>query len=48
MLIFDHFKAEPLRLTQLTNRLEIRILSQTSILYLIYHASVILNGGPEL
>ena len=39
----SYLKAGPLRLKQLTNTLKIKILSQTSILYLIRHASVILN-----
>ena len=34
-------KAGPLRLKHLTNALKIRILSQTSMLYLIRYASVI-------
>ena len=42
------FKAGPLRLKQLINTLKIRILSQTSILYLIRYASVILIVGHGL
>ena len=38
-------KAGPLRLKQLTNTLKIRILSETSILYLIRYASIILTVG---
>ena len=34
-----------LKLKQLTNTLKIRILSETSILYLICYASIILIGG---
>ena len=42
------FKAGPVRLKQLTNTLKIRILSETSILYLIRYASVILIVGLHL
>ena len=42
------FKAGPLRLKQLTNTLKIRILSETSILYLIRYASIILIVGLHL
>ena len=38
----------PLRLKQLTNTLKIRILSQTSILFLIRYASVIIIVGLYL
>ena len=41
-------KAGPLRLKQLTNTLKIRILSETSILYLIRYATIILIGGLRL
>ena len=41
-------KAGPLRLKQLTNTLKIRILSETSILYLIRYASIILTVGLRL
>ena len=41
-------KAGPLRLKQLTNTLKIRILSETSILYLIRYASIILIVGLRL
>ena len=41
-------KAGPLRLKQLANTLKIRILSETSILYLIRYASIILIVGPRL
>ena len=41
-------KAGPLRLKQLTNTLKIRILSQTTLLYLIRNASVILIVGLHL
>ena len=41
-------KAGPLRLKQLTDTLKIRILSETSILYLIRYASVILIVGLRL
>ena len=37
-----HVKDGLLRLKQPTNKLEIRMVSQTSILYLLRHASVIL------
>ena len=40
------FKLELYDLKQLTNTLKIRILSETSILYLIRYASVILIVGP--
>ena len=36
-------KAGPLRLKEPTNKIKIRILSETSILYLICHVSVILT-----
>ena len=42
------FKTGPLRLKQLTNTLKIRILSETSILYLIRYASIILTVGLRL
>ena len=42
------FKAGSLRLKQVTNTLKIRILSQTTLLYLIRNASVILNVGLRL
>ena len=42
------FKAGPLRLKQPKNELKIRILPQTSILYLIRHATVILIVGLHL
>ena len=43
------FKARPLLYKQPTNKLKIRILSQTSIIvYLICHASVILIVGLQL
>ena len=41
-------KAGPLRQKQPTNKLKIKILSETSILYLIRHASVILPVGLNL
>ena len=41
-------KAGPLRLKQLTNTLKIGILSETSILYLIRYASIILTVGLRL
>ena len=41
-------KAGPLWSKQPTNKLEIRILSETSILYLIRHASFILIVGLNL
>ena len=41
-------KAGPLRLKQLANTLNIKILSQPSILYLIRHASVILIVGLNM
>ena len=47
-LVCPFLKAGPLRLKQLTNTLTIRILSQTSILYLIRYASVILTAGLHL
>ena len=40
--------AGPLRLKQLTNTLKINILSQTSTLYLIRYATVILIWGLRL
>ena len=43
-----NFKAGPLRFKQLTNTLKIRILSETSILYLIRYASIILTVGLRL
>ena len=43
-----YFKAGPLRWKQPTNKLKIRILSQTSILYLIRHALVILIAGLHM
>ena len=42
------FKAGPLRLKQLTNALKKRILSETSILYSIRYASIILIEGLRL
>ena len=39
------FKAGPIRFNQLTKKLKIRILSETSILYLIRHASDVLIVG---
>ena len=47
-LWFSYLKAGPLRLKQLTNTLKIRILSETSILYLIRYASIILIVGLRL
>ena len=41
-------KAGPLRLKQLTNTLKIRILSETSILYLIRYTSIIIIVGLRL
>ena len=41
-------KSGPLRLKQVTNTLKIRILSETSILYLIRYASIILIVGLRL
>ena len=41
-------KAGPLRQKQLTNTLKIRILPETSILYLIRYASIILTVGFHL
>ena len=46
--ILSNLKAGPLRLKQLTNTLKIRILSETSILYLIRYASIILTVGLRL
>ena len=47
--VFVHvLKARPFWLKQLTNTLRIRILSQTSIFYLIRYASVILIVGLHL
>ena len=40
--------AGPLRQKQPTNKLKIRILYETSILHLIFHASVILTVGLHL
>ena len=44
----NDIKAGPFRYKQPTNKLKIRILSQTSILYLIRHASVILIVGLHI
>ena len=46
--VYVCIKAGILRLKQLTNTLKIRILSETSILYLIRYASVISNVGIHL
>ena len=43
-----HLKARPLQLKQITNTLKIRLLSETSILYLIRYASTILIVGLHL
>ena len=42
------FTAGPLMIKKPTNKLKIRILSKTSILYLIHHASVIRIVGFHL
>ena len=43
-----HVKAGPLKLKQRTNTLKLRIFSETSILYLIRYASIILIVGLHL